>query len=178
MTGTTSTRNIAALGALKDNFLDHIILPDILDTSNWVEGKHWFVNGLDNVTLTFCASPSVQFAYNTDLVDPASLGDTYWNLLDGRFKGKIIGILPWEPGQQMGEFFINVPSLGEDFLREIIANQDVTWVVDGQQAVDNLVAGAFSIFMPTGNASDDIDDLAAQGLPVILPLKRPSSRFQ
>jgi len=166
MTGTTSTGKMNAHEALKHNFTDHIILPDIADTKNWLEGKHWFANGLENTAMGFCASPSVQFAYNTDLVDPATLGDTYWNMVDGRFKGKIVGILPWEPGQRMSEHYINVPSLGEPFIREVILNQDTEWVADGQQAVDLLANGIYSIFWPTGNASDDIDDLAAEGLPV------------
>lgn len=166
MTGITSTGNVNKTGALKDNFLDHLILPDVADPSNWHEGKHWFPNGLENTTMAFCASPSVQFAYNTDLLDAASLGDTYWNLVDGRFKGQFVGILPWEPGQRMSEFFINVPSLGEAFIREYMLNQDVEWVVDGQQGVDLLAKGVKTIFMPTGNASDDVDALAIAGFPV------------
>ena len=73
MTGITSTKNVNAVGALKDNFLDHIILPDILDTNNWFEGTHWFPNGLENTTMAFCASPNVAFSYNTDLADVSGL---------------------------------------------------------------------------------------------------------
>jgi ABC-type Fe3+ transport system substrate-binding protein len=165
MTGVTSTKKVDATGALQDNFLEHIILPDILDTDNWFGGKHWFPNGLEGKTLAFCASPNVTFAYNTDLVDITEL-DSYWDLIDGRFKGQIIGILPWEPGQTDGEFYINSPLLGEDFMTKLFTTQDAVYVADAQQGVDALAFGTKSIFMPTGNASDDIDDLQGQGLPV------------
>ena len=165
MTGTTSTGNINDLGALKDNFTDHIIVPNIADTSNWFEGKLWFANGLENTAMAFCASPSVQFAYNTDLVDPSTL-TSYYDLIDGRFDGQMVALLPWEPGQRASEFFINVPSLGEDFIKQWLTNPTLEFLVDGQDGVDLLANGVKSIFMPTGNASDDIDDLAAEGLPV------------
>jgi len=165
MTGITSTKAVQAVGALQDNFLEHFIAPDILDVNNWMEGKHWFPNGLENQTMAFCASPNVQFAYNTDLVDPSTL-DSYWDLVDGRFDDLIVGILPWEPGQTNGEFWINVDSLGTDYLDALILNSNAEWVADGQQGVDLLANGVKAIFMPTGNASDDIDDLADQGLPV------------
>jgi iron(III) transport system substrate-binding protein len=165
MTGTTSTKKVNAVGALKDNFLDHIILPDIADPKNWLDGKHQFPNGLENTTLTFCASPNVAFAYNTNLLDISTL-DSYWDLLDDRFRGQIIGILPWEPGQTDGEFYINTPALGKPFMDKLILDMDVEYVADGQQGVDALAAGVYTIFMPTGNASDDIDELQEQGFPV------------
>ena len=165
MTGTTSTGNANTAGFLKDNFIDHIIIPDIADTSNWHEGKLWFANGLENIAMAFCASPSVQFAYNTDLVDPSTLS-SYWDLIDGRFDGQIVSLIPWEPGQRMSEFMINVPDLGEAWIRKFLTESNVEYLVDGQDGVDLLANGVKSIFMPTGNASDDIDDLAAEGLPV------------
>ena len=165
MTGITSTKNVNAVGALKDNFLDHIILPDILDTNNWFEGTHWFPNGLENTTMAFCASPNVAFSYNTDLADVSGL-TSWWDLVDGRFKGQWVGILAWEPGQTDSEHFINKPELGEAFIRAYMLEQDIEWVVDGQQAVDLLAKGVKAIFMPTGNASDDIDDLELAGFPV------------
>ena len=78
----------------------------------------------------------------------------------------MVGILPWEPGQTNGEFWINTPAIGTAFMDKFILESDVEWVVDGQQGVDLLANGVKAIFMPTGNASDDIDDLAEQGLPV------------
>lgn len=165
MTGTTSTGKIKAVGALKDNFTDHIILPDVADVSNWHDGKHWFANGLENTAMAFCASPTVQFAYNTELVDPSTLS-SYWDLIDGRFDGQIVSLLPWEPGQRMSEFMINVPELGEAWIKKFITQPNIEYTVDGQSGVDLVANGAKSIFMPTGNASDDIDDLAAEGLPV------------
>ena len=165
MTGVTSTKGANNIGALQDNFLEHFIRPDILDSNNWMDGKHWFPIGLENTTMAFCASPNVQFSYNTDLVDPSTL-KSFNDLVDGRFKGMIVGILPWEPGQTNGEFWINTPALGTAFIDKLILESDAEWVVDGQQGVDLLANGVKAIFMPTGNASDDIDDLREQGLPV------------
>ena len=168
MTGVTSTKNVNKTGALKDNFLDHFILLDLLDTSNWHEGKHWFPNGLENTTLAFCASPNAAFGYNTDLVSESQIASltSWWDLVDGRFKGQWVGIPAWEPGQTNSEHFINVPELGEAFIRAYMLEQDVTWVADGQQGVDLLAKGVKSIFMPMGNADDDVNALEIAGLPV------------
>ena len=165
MTGVTSAKNINATGALKDNFLDHLILPDVLDPNTWFGGHLWFPNGLENTTIAFCASPKVAFSYNTNLVDASQL-TSWWDLVDGRFKGQWVGKFPWEPGQTDSEHFINKPALGEAFIRAFMLEQDAEWVRDGQQAVDLLAKGVKSIFMPTGNASDDIDALEGFGLPV------------
>ena len=166
MTGITSTKNINGVGALKDNALDHLILPDVADPSNWVGGHLWFPNGLENTTIVFCASPNVAFSYNTDLVPDISQLTSWWDLVDGRFKGQWVGKLPWEPGQTDSEHFINKPALGEAVIRAFMLEQDAEWVADAQQAVDLLAKGVKSIFMPTGNASDDIDALETFGLPV------------
>ena len=165
MTGITSTKNINGVGALKDNFTDHLILPDVIDPNNWFGGHLWFPNGLENTTIAFCASPNVAFSYNTDLADVSGL-TSWWDLVDGRFKGQWVGKLPWEPGQTDSEHFINKPELGEPFIRAFMLEQDAEWVADAQQAVDLLAKGVKAIFMPTGNASDDIDALETFGLPV------------
>ena len=165
MTGVTSTKNVNGVGALKDNISDHLILPDVADPNTWVDGHIWFPNGLEDTTIAFCASPNVAFSYNTDLVDASQL-TSWWDLVDGRFKGQWVGKLPWEPGQTDSEHFINKPELGEAFIRAFILDQDAEWVADAQQAVDLLAKGVKSIFMPTGNASSDIDALATFGLPV------------
>ncbi len=165
MTGITSTKAINRVGALKDNFLEHIILPDILDVNNWFDGRHWFPIGLEGTAMMYCASPSVAFSYNTELADVSGL-TSWWDLVDGRFKGQWVGKFPWESGQTDSELFINNPDLGEAFIRTFMLEQDAEWVADAQQAVDLLAKGVKSIFMPTGNASDDVDSLASLGFPV------------
>ena len=165
MTGITSTKAINATGALKDNFLDHIILPDVLDVNNWFDGRHWFPSGLEGTAMMYCASPNVAFSYNTDLVDVSGM-TSWWDLVDGRFKGQWVGKFPWESGQTDSEHFINNPELGEAFIRAFMLEQDAEWVADGTQAVDLLAKGVKAIFMPTGNASDDVDSLSTIGFPV------------
>jgi ABC-type Fe3+ transport system substrate-binding protein len=166
MTGVTSADDARKAGITDAFPMDYLIRPDVADPSNWLDGHFWFADPERNGTMAFCASPSSQFAYNTELVDPATL-DSYWDLVDGRFQGKIVGTLPWEPGQTNSEFYINNPELGEDFIRKVLdPATDVTWVTDGQQGVDLLVEGAMSIMMYQGNSNQDIDALEEQGLPV------------
>ena len=166
MTGVTSSNNVRKIGALVNDVVDHIILPDVADTSNWLDGHHWIADtGTRDTIFAFCASPSTQFAYNTDLVDASEL-DSYWDLIDGRFAGQIVGTIPWEPGQTNSDFYINTPALGEAYIEKVILESDVLWVADGQQGVDLLAFGEMSIMMYQGNSNDDIDDLEAEGLPV------------
>jgi len=166
MTGVTSTNNAREAGIVGPFPQDILILPGIA-SDNWLDGHYWFADYPNrDTTFTFCASPSVQFAVNTDLVDVSTL-DSYWDLVDGRFDGQIVGTIPWEPGQTNSDFYINVPALGEEFIRKIVLDAGVEWVADGQQAVDLLANGAKSVFVYMGNADGDILDLAEQGLPVL-----------
>lgn len=167
MTGVTSTNNARELGIVEPLREDVKIIPEVWDPDNWEDGHLWFADsGTRNTIVTFCASPSPQFAYNTDLVDPSEL-TSYWDLVDGRFEGQIIGTLPWEPGQTNSDFYINNDELGEEYIRKVLdPATGVTWVADGQQAVDELVFGSKKIFMYQGNASDTITDMASQGQPV------------
>lgn len=166
MTGVTSTNNAREAGIVGPFDQDALLKP-ALAADNWLDGHYWFADsGSRDTTFTFCASPSTQFAVNTDLVDVSTL-DSYWDLVDGRFDGQMVGTIPWEPGQTNSDFYINVPALGEEFIRKIILDSNVEWVADGQQAVDLLANGAKSVFVYQGNATSDIDDLAEEGLPVL-----------
>lgn len=166
MTGVTSAddaRDAEITGPFPQDWL---ILPEVTDLSLWLDNKLWFSDPARNGNLAYCASPSPQFAYNTDLVDPSEL-DSYWDLIDGRFHGQIVGTLPWEPGQTNSEFYINAPELGEEFIRKVLhPDTGIEWVADGQQGVDLLANGAKKIMMYQGNSNADIDELEAQGLPV------------
>lgn len=167
MTGVTSTSHARNAGIVKELPADALILPEVVDKSLWLDGKHWYADaGTRNTNFAFCASPSSQFAYNTDLVDISTI-NSYWDLVDGRFKDQIVGTIPWEPGQTNSEFYINNDMLGEEFIRKVLdPATGIEWVADGQQAVDLLANGAKKIFMYQGNANSDIDELEEQGLPV------------
>lgn len=167
MTGVTSSNNAREAGIVGPLPEDFFIKPIVADESNWVDGHHWFADQNTRDTIfAFCASPSTQFAVNTDLVDLSTL-DSYWDLIDGRFDGMIVGTLPWEPGHTNSDFYINTPDLGEEYIRKIMLDANVEWVADGQQAVDLLANGVKSVFVYQGNANSDIDDLADEGLPVV-----------
>jgi ABC-type Fe3+ transport system substrate-binding protein len=167
MTGVTSTNEAKAEGIVGP-FPEEIFLLPGVTADNWLDGHYWFADsGSRDTTFTFCASPTTAFSYNTELAGDAVASMTsYWDLLDGRFAGEMVGTIPWEPGQTNSDFYINVPALGEDFITKFILESDVEWVADGQQAVDLLANGAKSVFVYMGNATQDIDDLEAEGLPV------------
>ena len=167
MTGVTSTNNARTAGIVGPFDQSALIKPSVADESNWLDGHYWFADSENrDTTFTFCAGPSTQFAVNTDLVDVSTLS-SYWDLVDGRFDGQIVGTIPWEPGQTNSDFYINVPALGEEFIKKIVIDSNVDWVADGQQAVDLLANGVKSVFVYQGNANRDIDDLAEEGLPVL-----------
>jgi ABC-type Fe3+ transport system substrate-binding protein len=165
MTGATSTNTARAAGIVGPMSDDVFIVPD-LAPENWLDGHRWFADSITRDTaFAFCASPSSQFAINTDLVDASTL-TSYWDLVDGRFDGQIVGTIPWEPGQTNSDFYLNNSLLGEDFVRKIVLDSNVEWVADGQQAVDLLANGAKAVFVYQGNANADIDELALAGLPI------------
>jgi ABC-type glycerol-3-phosphate transport system substrate-binding protein len=71
--------------------------------------------------------------------------------------------------------FYHSPLLGQDFLRRLYTEQDITLTRDGRQGAEWLALGKFPIyFIPSGN---DPSEAKAQGLPVdeiIRPMKEGS----
>ena len=141
-----------------------LVLPEVVDQTLWFEGKHHYYDPENRYIFSFEGTPrSGEITYNTKLVNPAEIR-SYRDLLDPRWKGKIVTIDPLIAGPVNSAqiFFYKHPDLGTEFLRRLYAETAMTIVRSDDQLMDWLSIGKFAL----GFGGRDIDKAMAQGLPV------------
>jgi iron(III) transport system substrate-binding protein len=152
----------------KANILEPIrpqlILPEVIDESNWWGGKHHYADPENKFIFVFQGSVhGGENAYNTKLVNPRDI-KSYWDFLEPKWKGKIVAydVSRVSTVAHSLRFLYNHPDLGPDFIKRFFGEMEIVYSRDERQMIDWLAAGKFHIaFFVT-----DIEDAAKQGLPV------------
>ncbi len=147
------------------------ILPEVGDESKWWQGKQQFIDPENRYILVYVGAPLFLVGYNTKLVDPGGF-KSYWDLLDPKWKGKIVAFDPKAGGfaATRDRFFYHNPELGPTFLRRLFSEMALTLYVRFPQGEDWLAAGKYSICLCRHQS---ISEAKTQGLPV--DLMDPSS---
>ena len=127
-----------------------LILPEVVDTSAWLEKKLWFADNEKKYTLMWNGTVSALFAINTNLVRMEEI-KSYWDLIKPKWKGKIAVQDPTAPGSgpSLSRFLYVTPDYGPEFLRRLFGEMDVTISRNRFQIVDWLATGKFSIILFT-----------------------------
>lgn len=142
-----------------------LLLPEVVDTSAWYEGKHHYDDPENRYIFVFEGTPrSGEITYNTKLVNPSEI-KSYWDLLNPKWKGKIVSVDPLVSGPISAAhiFFYKQPDLGVEFLRRLHADTDIAIVRSNEQMLDWLSAGKFAF----GIGARDVDTAMMQGLPLM-----------
>jgi iron(III) transport system substrate-binding protein len=142
-----------------------LYLPEIRDPSKWWQGKHHYADPEGRYLFVSAGSAYVRFgSYNTDLVNPAEF-KSYWDLLNPKWKGKIVATDPRTgEGRNGSRFLYYNPDLGPQYLRRLLGQMDLTFSRDYRQATDWLAQKRYAIFL--FSQSDDTLNAKQQGLPV------------
>ena len=143
-----------------------LILPDILDQSNWWEGKHHYVDPEGEYIFMFeGAASNGNLIYNTNLVKPDEL-KSYWDLLSPKWKSKIVMMDPVTagPASQTMLFYYFSPDLGPNYLKRLFTESNPTIIQDDVRLIDWVAVGKFALgFFPRGT---DVTKAERTGLPV------------
>jgi ABC-type Fe3+ transport system substrate-binding protein len=143
-----------------------LIHPDAKDQSKWLEGKfHWADDEQQQYSLLMRGEFLSLLAVNTKLADPAGFR-SYWDIVDPKWKGKIImqDVRAPGPGGGGAVFFLLHPDLGEKFLRKLFGETNALTSTDRKQAIDWLARGrqAVSVFPD----SEELRRLQREGFPL------------
>jgi len=141
-----------------------LVLPEVIDPSGWFEGKHHYNDPENRYTFNFEGTPrSGEITFNTKLVQPSEFR-SYWDLLEPKWKGKIVTVDPLISGPINAAqlFFYKHPDLGAKFLSKLYGEMGLTVVRADEQLMDWLSLGKF----PIGFGGRDVDTAMTQGLPV------------
>jgi ABC-type Fe3+ transport system substrate-binding protein len=164
--GMTTGYNVFYKAKALDPIPPLLVLPEVTDTSKWWQGKHHYVDPERQYLLNMNGETRIVVGYNTKLVNPAEI-KSYWDLLNPKWKGKIVAYDPSLGGAgDAMRFFYHQKSLGQEFIKRILTETDIVISSDTRQMGDWLAGGKFalSIFGPISRM--DLDLMQIQGLPV------------
>jgi iron(III) transport system substrate-binding protein len=164
--GMTTGYNVFYKAKALDPIPPLLVLPEVTDTSKWWQGKHHYVDPENQYLLNINGETRIVVGYNTKLVNPAEI-KSYWDLLNPKWKGKIVAYDPRLGGAgDAMRFFYYQKSLGPEFIKRILTETDLVISTDTRQMGDWLAGGKFaiSIFGPISRM--DLDIMQIQGLPV------------
>jgi len=139
--------------------------PEIVDQSKWWQGKHHYVDAEGEHIFMFEGSPGGDVLYNTELVNPEQIR-SYWNLLDPKFKGKIVSMDPTVagPASQTVVFYYHSPELGPEFLRRLFGAMDVRIIREDERLIDWVAQKKYTLgLFPRGT---EVATAERAGLPL------------
>ena len=153
------------VGKVLDPIKPLLVLPEVLDQTKWLRGEHKYVDPENKYVYAYIGNAGrVDINYNANAVNPREFS-SYWDLIQPRWKGKIVAADPRMRGMDNPVlFFYYHAKLGPEFIRKLYGESDVTIARDYRQPVDWLAAGKFSLCIPC--VSDEMDRAMQQGLPV------------
>ena len=161
--GANTDYNLLYKGKVLDSIKSALILPEVLDQTKWHGGSHAYADPEGEQIFIYLANPSSSgLYYHTGLVDPKEF-KSYWDLLNPKWKGKMVSQDP--TGTGLGAtlvFFYNHPELGPEFIRRLFGTMDMTYGRDRRQITDWLANGKFVICL----GCRDAPKAKGQGLPV------------
>jgi iron(III) transport system substrate-binding protein len=166
LSGHGTGYNVLYKGKAVDPIAPTLVLPEVTDTSKWWQRKHHYADPEDKYLFIFNGGTRVVVGYNTKLVSPSMI-KSYWDLLDPKWKGKIVALDPNSGGSGDAlRFFYYKRDLGREFISRLLTEMEVTISSDSRQMGDWLAGGkfAFTIFSPISRM--DLDKMQTQGLPV------------
>jgi iron(III) transport system substrate-binding protein len=160
--GPNSSVNFLYRGKILDSIKSAFILPEVLDESKWYGGKHIFTDSEGQFIFVYVALPGSRgLAYNANLVNPKEF-KSYWDLIQPKWKGKIVSQRPTETGLSVHlQFYYYHPELGAEFIRRFFGAMDVSFG-DRRTITDWLAAGKFAIC----HGCRQVEKAQSQGLPV------------
>ncbi|MBI4334563.1 MAG: extracellular solute-binding protein [Chloroflexi bacterium] len=163
-TGTSTTLTLIKPKGVLASLKPHLILPEVLDTKVWPEGRLPFLDRDQNV-LALIAGYNRYVAINTEQVRQREMG--YPDLLDPRWRGKITMFDPSMGGAGGNWFAFLMETLGreagEKYMREL-ARQDIAVTRDARLHVETMAKGKYAFAI--GAAYQSLQEFAQAGAPV------------
>jgi ABC-type Fe3+ transport system substrate-binding protein len=140
-----------------------LLLPEVVDLSNWEKGKLWFTDPEDKYVLRILLNVVAPFDINTQLIKPQEVRSVKY-FLDPKWKGKISSHDPTIAGTGNSRAAYLYALFGPEFLKKLYVEQQVVITRNRRQMADWLARGTHPIAL--GAQSQELERLAKEGFPV------------
>ncbi|MGH7847721.1 MAG: ABC transporter substrate-binding protein, partial [Candidatus Binatia bacterium] len=143
-----------------------LIVPDVINPSNWVDGKLPFVDK-GRTALRVGSGLRPIFAYNTKLVPPKEVPKSIEELMTNpRWKNKVVAGHPSGGSSAATITRLLLALQGEEFVRRYAANKNFSFLpgINTQLELMNTARGTYEILLGTNAAF--VEDLRKEGLPL------------
>lgn len=164
MSGDSPLVSVAKPEGMLDPVEPKLLLPEVLENSKWYEGRFPWLDK-EKFILMFAAGPSGSITINTSLVKHEEI-NSYKNLLEPRWKGKIVINNPARPGPGNSWFTNMVEILGTDYMRAL-AGQETVIISDERLQTEWIIRGKYPISIAIGYAQN-FQHFAREGAPVAM----------
>ena len=142
-----ATYNSLYRGKALDPMPPALILPEVTDLSKWWKGKHRYVDPEGQFVFVYQSSLYGPPVYaNTKTVNIDSI-KSVWDLLDPKWKGKIISLWPRANYVSTALLFMyHHPQVGPKFLDRMFGGEmELTYFSDFRQGTDWLALGKYQL---------------------------------
>jgi len=141
-----ATYNSLQRGKALDPMPPALLLPEVTDLSKWWKGKHRYVDPEGQYVFVYQSSLYGPPVYsNTKLVNLDTIRSV-WDLLDPKWKGKIIALWPRANYVSTALLFMyHHPQIGPKFLERFYTEMDLTYFSDFRQGTDWLAGGKYPL---------------------------------
>jgi ABC-type Fe3+ transport system substrate-binding protein len=163
----TPMRSLLPVGGL-DPIEPALILPEVKDTSVWLQNRRWYMDNAGQYALAYAgsAAPGTAITYNTRQLDPRTVS-SWQDLLLPQWKDRIASADPNILGTMRGDLtsLAANPELGLDYLRKLYAPEHgVRLSADPRMLLDWVAQGQYAIGLGLGAVH--VDEASRLGLPV------------
>jgi iron(III) transport system substrate-binding protein len=163
--GTTTPSQVLAPAKVLEPIRSAFILPEVGDEALWFR-KQFHFSDVENqfVFLNDATINMDHLIYNTRLVRADEIR-SLWDLLQPKWKGKIVAYDPRLPGGASNNmrFLYYNPKLGPNFIQRLFSEMDITIGANVRQLMDWLGSGKYPLGLFVGR---DLENAQKQGLPV------------
>lgn len=163
--GTTTALTFLKPAGVLDPLRPALLLPEVKNPGRWFGGQLDFADTSGTHNLTFAGRLIAPFVVNTKLAKANEIR-SYWDLLDPKWRGKIVMQDPRSPGNglAMATHWYFTPAIGKKFMREFFTKQKVKVTRNSRQLLEWVARGDY----PLGLAfsSSYYESIKGQGLPL------------